>query len=84
MISDETVDRVRDAADIVQIIGEHVTLRRTGSDYRGPCPFHQGTHRNFAVVPKKGIADAEHQQWGAGGAASAHARSPCRAGSCTR
>ncbi|HET7565136.1 MAG TPA: DNA primase [Gemmatimonadaceae bacterium] len=55
MISEETIERVREAADIVQIIGEHVQLRRTGSDYRGPCPFHQGTHRNFAVVPKKGI-----------------------------
>ena len=55
MISDETVDRVREAADIVRIIGEHVNLRRTGSDYRGPCPFHQGTHRNFSVSPKKGI-----------------------------
>ena len=29
-------------------------LKRTGSDYRGPCPFHGGTHRNFAVIPKKG------------------------------
>ena len=55
MISDETVDRVREAADIVQIIGEHVPLRRTGTDYRGPCPFHQGTHRNFSVSPRKGI-----------------------------
>jgi DNA primase len=55
MITDDTIERVREAADIVQIIGEHVSLRRTGSDYRGPCPFHQGTHRNFAVVPKKGI-----------------------------
>jgi DNA primase len=55
MITDETVERVREAADIVRIIGEHVNLRRTGSDYRGPCPFHQGTHRNFSVSPKKGI-----------------------------
>lgn len=55
MISDETVDRVREAADIVQIIGEHVPLRRTGADFRGPCPFHQGTHRNFSVSPRKGI-----------------------------
>jgi DNA primase len=30
-----------------------VSLKRTGSDYRGPCPFHGGTHRNFAVIPKK-------------------------------
>jgi DNA primase len=55
MISDETIDRVREAADIVQIIGEHVSLKRTGADFRGPCPFHQGTHRNFSVSPKKGI-----------------------------
>ena len=55
MISDETIERVREAADIVQIIGEHVNLKRTGADFRGPCPFHQGTHRNFSVSPKKGI-----------------------------
>ncbi len=55
MIPDEIVDRVREASDIVQIIGEHVALRRVGADYRGPCPFHQGTHRNFSVSPKKGI-----------------------------
>jgi DNA primase len=55
MILDETVERVREAADIVQIIGEHVSLKRTGSDFRGPCPFHQGTHRNFSVSPRKGI-----------------------------
>jgi DNA primase len=54
MIPDETVEQVRDSADIVGIIGEAVELKRTGSDYRGPCPFHGGTHRNFAVIPKKG------------------------------
>ena len=53
MIPDEDVERVRDAADIVQIIGEHVNLRRVGADWRGPCPFHQGTHRNFSVSQKK-------------------------------
>jgi DNA primase len=46
---------VREAADLVALIGEHVELRRTGTDYRGPCPFHGGTHRNFAVIPKKGM-----------------------------
>jgi len=54
MIPDELVDQVRDSADLVGIIGESVELKRTGSDYRGPCPFHGGTHRNFAVIPKKG------------------------------
>jgi DNA primase len=53
MIPEETVDQVRDGADLVGLIGEAVELKRTGSDYRGPCPFHGGTHRNFAVIPKK-------------------------------
>jgi DNA primase len=53
MIPDETVDQVRESADLLGLIGEAVELKRTGSDYRGPCPFHGGTHRNFAVIPKK-------------------------------
>ncbi len=52
-IPDELIEQVRDAADIITLIGEHVELKRTGSDYRGPCPFHGGKHRNFAVIPKK-------------------------------
>lgn len=54
MIPDETVEQVRDSADIVGIISESVELKRTGADYRGPCPFHGGKGRNFAVIPKKG------------------------------
>jgi len=53
VIPDEVIEQVREAADIVAIIGEYVPLKRTGSDYRGPCPFHQGTRRNFSVVPAK-------------------------------
>jgi DNA primase len=55
MIPDDVIEQVREAADLVGIIGEHVELKRTGTDYRGPCPFHGGTHRNFAVIPKKGM-----------------------------
>jgi DNA primase len=54
MIPDETIEQVRDSADLVGLIGESVQLKRTGADYRGPCPFHGGTHRNFSVIPKKG------------------------------
>jgi DNA primase len=54
MIPDETIEQVRDSTDMVGLIGESVALKRTGSDYRGPCPFHGGTNRNFAVIPKKG------------------------------
>ena len=55
MIPDEVVERVREAADIVEVIGEHVKLKRTGADFRGPCPFHQGKNPNFSVSPRKGI-----------------------------
>ena len=53
MIAPELIEQIRDAADIVAVIGESVELKRTGSDWRGPCPFHGGTHRNFSVVPRK-------------------------------
>jgi DNA primase len=55
LIPDDIIDQVRDATDIVGIIGESVELKRTGSDFRGPCPFHGGTNRNFSVVPRKGV-----------------------------
>ena len=53
MIAPELIEQIRDAADIVALIGESVELKRTGSDWRGPCPFHGGSHRNFSVVPRK-------------------------------
>ena len=54
-IPDDVIEQVRDSVDLLDLIGESVELKRTGTDYRGPCPFHGGTHRNFAVIPKKGI-----------------------------
>ena len=54
MIAEEDVDRVREAADIVGIIGEYVPLKGRGGNWRGPCPFHQGVNRNFSVSTTKG------------------------------
>lgn len=54
MIPDDEVERVREAADIVAIIGEYVPLKGRGGNYRGPCPFHQGVNRNFSVSTTKG------------------------------
>ena len=54
-IPDELVEQVRDAVDLVGLVGETVDLKRTGSDWRGACPFHGGTHRNFVVVPRKNL-----------------------------
>lgn len=55
MIPDELIEQVRDAADIVSVIGQSVSLKKTGADWRGPCPFHGGTNRNFAVIPRKAM-----------------------------
>ena len=52
-IPDEIIEQVRDAADLLEIVQEQVTLKRTGNDWRGPCPFHGGSHRNFAVIPRQ-------------------------------
>jgi len=52
MIPDDVVDRVRDEADIVEIIGEFVKLKRVGTSFRGPCPFHHRKHDNFSVLPR--------------------------------
>ncbi|MCC7053654.1 MAG: DNA primase [Gemmatimonadaceae bacterium] len=49
MIPQETIERIRDAADLVAIIGESVKLRKVGADFRGPCPFHGGKNPNFSV-----------------------------------
>lgn len=54
MIPDEVVAQVSDQADIVAVISEHVKLKKVGSVWRGPCPFHQGTNANFSVVPGGG------------------------------
>jgi DNA primase len=53
VITPESIDRVREAADILEIVGEHVKLKRSGSDWRGPCPFHGGKGPNFSVSPKR-------------------------------
>lgn len=55
MIPEEIIEQVRESADVIGIISESVELKRTGADWRGPCPFHGGKNRNFAVIPKKGL-----------------------------
>ena len=53
--TDDFLDLLKEQADIVGIIGEHVKLKRTGGSWRGPCPFHQGKGPNFSVDPAKGF-----------------------------
>ena len=55
MVSDGLVEDIRARADILEIVGEHVQLRRSGKSYRGPCPLHGGDGPNFAVDPQRQI-----------------------------
>lgn len=49
------VERVREAADIVRVVGEHVSLKAKGREYVGLCPFHDDHNPSMAVVPTKQI-----------------------------
>ncbi len=53
MISKETVDRVRLASDIVEVISSYFLLKRAGTEFRAICPFHQETTPSFYVNPSK-------------------------------
>lgn len=55
MIDRETIDRIYAAADIVDIIGEYVTLKRKGVNYQACCPFHNEKTPSFVVSPSKGL-----------------------------
>ena len=55
MIDRETIDRILAAANIVDIVGEYVTLRRKGVNYEACCPFHNEKTPSFKVSPARGI-----------------------------
>ncbi|MCP8967157.1 DNA primase [Ectobacillus ponti] len=54
-IPEELVERVRQANDIVDVVGEHVQLRKQGRNYFGLCPFHGESTPSFSVSPDKQI-----------------------------
>lgn len=55
MIDRATVDKIVDAARIVDVVGEFVTLRKSGVNYKGLCPFHDDRNPSFIVSPAKNI-----------------------------
>lgn len=52
---EETIERVREASDIVAVISEHVQLKRTGRTFKARCPFHQEKTPSFHVNPARNI-----------------------------
>ena len=54
MIDPQTIERIKDSADILDVVSEFVSLKRVGSNYRGLCPFHDDHSPSFYVSPARG------------------------------
>ena len=55
MIDQATIDRILDAAQIMDVVSDFVTLRKRGVNYVGLCPFHNDKTPSFYVSPAKGL-----------------------------
>ena len=55
MIDKDTIDKIMEATNIVDVVSEFVTLRKAGINYKGLCPFHDDKTPSFMVSPTKGI-----------------------------
>jgi DNA primase len=55
MIDKATIDRIHDAAQIVEVVSDFVTLKKRGVNYVGLCPFHDDRTPSFSVSPSKNI-----------------------------
>ena len=55
MIDRETIDKILDATNIVDVVSEFVTLKKSGVNYKGLCPFHDDKTPSFMVSPAKQI-----------------------------
>jgi DNA primase len=53
--SQATLDEIRAAVDVVELVGRFVNLRKAGQNYKGLCPFHGEKTPSFMVNPRKGI-----------------------------
>lgn len=54
-LSDEDIERVRQASDLVQIAAEHIVLKQAGRKYKACCPFHQEKTPSFQIDPELGL-----------------------------
>src|SRR3954462_1296778 len=53
LFTKDTIDRVRDAVDMVHLVAEKTDLRRVGSPWTGLGPFHDGRTRSFSGNPEE-------------------------------
>ena len=53
MIDRPTIERILAAANIVDVVSDFVTLKKSGSSYKGLCPFHDDTTPSFSVSPAR-------------------------------
>ena len=54
LIDRQTVDKIKDACNIVDVVSEFVTLHKSGANYKGLCPFHNERTPSFFVSPARG------------------------------
>ena len=55
LIADETIERIRERVDIVELISSYLPLKRSGGNYQGLCPFHGEKTPSFNVNPARQI-----------------------------
>ena len=53
--SEDIIEQVKNANDIVSVISEHIPLKKKGKNYWGCCPFHNEKTPSFSVTPEKGF-----------------------------
>lgn len=55
MIKADTISKIKDEAEIVEVLGDFISMKRAGSNYKANCPFHNEKTPSFVISPAKGI-----------------------------
>jgi DNA primase len=55
MIKPDTIAKIKDEADVVEVLGDFISMKKAGSNYKANCPFHNEKTPSFVISPAKGI-----------------------------